>query len=150
MEAVRKGRIEAAKVLLKRGVDVNRRNKYGFTALILASFIGPTILAIPGRSTELSIQASDGQVVMVRQLLDAGGDPSASTDEGFTPLMAASGEGYVEIVKLLLQSGADVTAKNKRGSTPLSLACQENHREVIDILNSYLSFCSGSIGCCRD
>jgi ankyrin repeat protein len=137
MEAIRKGRTEAASVLVKRGADVNRPNKHGFTALVFASFTGPTILAMAGRSTELSIQASDGQVEMVRLLLDAGADPSASTDDGFTALMAASGEGYAEIVRLLLQSGADVTAQNKRGSTALRLASQENHLEVIEILQRH-------------
>jgi ankyrin repeat protein len=150
MEAVRKGRTNVARLLVRRGADVNHCGRNGFTPLILASFIGPTMLAMRRRSTDLSIVYSEGQLEMVKLLLDAGADPNASTDDGFTPLMAASGEGYVEIVRLLLQARADVTAKNKRGSTPLSLACQENHSEVIDLLNTYVSFYSGSIGCCRD
>jgi serine/threonine-protein phosphatase 6 regulatory ankyrin repeat subunit B len=79
-------------------------------------------------------------------LIDAGADPNVSTDDGFTPLMAASGEGYLEIVKLLLQAGADVTAKNKSGLTALTLADEENHYEVIDLLNSYLPISSDALG----
>jgi ankyrin repeat protein len=105
MEAVRKGRTETVRMLVNRGADVNRRNKYGFTALILASVTGPTISAVCG-GTDLSILASERQMEMVSLLLDAGADPNASTDDGLTPLMAASGEGYLEIVRLLLQAGA--------------------------------------------
>ncbi|OEH93834.1 ankyrin repeat domain-containing protein [Bacillus solimangrovi] len=46
--------------------------------------------------------AKCGDVTMMRQWLEAGGDPDITDLQGWTPLMAASVRGQAEIVKLLL------------------------------------------------
>jgi ankyrin repeat protein len=42
----------------------------------------------------------------VKLLLDAGADPNAQQESGFTPLMAAEQHDDREIIDLLLQAGA--------------------------------------------
>jgi hypothetical protein len=69
----------------------------------------------------------------MRLLLEAGADPSLTTDDNTTPLMAAAGLGHggdryerfwsaaraFEAVKLLVDHGADVNAKNEAQFTAL-------------------------------
>lgn len=62
-----------------------------------------------------------------RLLLNAGADVSATpTAEGGTALHGAALEGVKEIVSILLDSGADPHLKNDHGKTPLHFAAREN------------------------
>ena len=55
-----------------------------------------------------------------------------ASDEGVTPLLAASSEGHVSIVQQLLSSGkANVNAKDKEGTNSLMAAAARGHLEVI-------------------
>jgi ankyrin repeat protein len=55
-----------------------------------------------------------------------------ASDEGVTPLLAASSEGHVAIVQQLLSTGkANVNAKDKEGTNSLMAAAARGHLEVI-------------------
>ena len=86
--AVRDGRYDQiVKALQKKGVDVNERDKEGFTPLYEAS--------------------KNGHPEIVKLLLEAGVDMNkACTTDDFTPLYIASKDGHSEVVKLLLEAGA--------------------------------------------
>lgn len=101
--------------LLKEGADVNVRNDFGATALIMAS------------------QA--GYIEIVKILLDASADVN-STSKDMTALFLASQQGYTEIVGLLLGAGADVNVKNEEGLTALYKASQKGHLEIVKLLLS--------------
>lgn len=55
----------------------------------------------------------------VRRELEAGAEPSAGDDAGYTPLHIAVQERHTGTVKLLLQSGADPNSFDKYGNGPL-------------------------------
>jgi hypothetical protein len=96
------GNREAVKKLLKEGADVNAKNSYGYTALILAS--------------------SNGRTEIVAMLLDAGANVNARTNTnywGSTALIRASENKHTEIVSMLLDNGADVNATDNDGDTAL-------------------------------
>lgn len=58
-----------------------------------------------------------------------------ASDEGVTPLLAASSEGHVAIVNQLLSTGkADVNAKDKEGTNSLMAAAARGHLECIQSL----------------
>lgn len=61
-------------------------------------------------------------VELLRELLEAGGDPTTSDVRGWTPLHFAAQEHAVESARLLLQAGADVDARDEWGNTPLWVA----------------------------
>jgi ankyrin repeat protein len=78
-------------------------------------------------------QAGDFDIVFL--LLAAGFDVNASSDEGFTPLMAAaSGAGDKCLMQLLLAAGADVHAASGFGFTALHFAAARDSIECVDLL----------------
>ena len=67
-------------------------------------------------------------------LVDAGADVNAHSNNGMTPLMAASSVGRPAIVEVLLEQGADPTVRDKKDRTALEIAIQREHKSVVKIL----------------
>ena len=80
-------RVHVVRELLEAGVDMEARDFYGNTALIMAS--------------------SHGYPDVVRVLLEAGADKEAKNNNGYTALTAASRYGHRDVVQLLLEAGED-------------------------------------------
>jgi ankyrin repeat protein len=82
-----------------------------------------------GVDRELCIAVSDGEVLEMKRLIEAGANIEAKsvekTTEGMTPLMVAVRYGWgLEAVELLLEAGADVNARDARGSSVLIRALE--------------------------
>src|SRR5437870_13850963 len=76
--------------------------------------------------------AKSGDLVGLRNLLDAGADVNARRGE---PLIGAVLEGHTEIVQLLLERGADPNAKDEEHEiTVLMYAAQESDVEIVRLL----------------
>ena len=126
------------KSLLEMGADVNAQDRYGMTALMLASVSGHQELVATLVRARADVNAqdkngwtavmwaiTDGHQQIVATLVRVGADVNAQDKDGFTALMVASSWGRQEIVAILLRAGADVNAKNKKGETALTLAKSE-------------------------
>jgi len=101
---------------------------------------------------EVLAAARNGDAVVLRRALDAGGSTNAKTaGSGETALMLAAENGHIEVVRVLLQRGTDVnasTAKMTRTTradgagvteldllwTALSAATANGHQAVADLL----------------
>ncbi len=94
------GNIEAIKLHLEAGTDVNAKEP-------------------PGGGTPLIVAAIFGQVESAELLIEKGASINARSSDGATALHGAAFFCHTEIVKLLLDRGAEVNAKNIRGETPL-------------------------------
>jgi len=101
-------------MLLKKGADVNAKDKYGYTALILVS--------------------EKGHTEIVAMLLEKGADVNAKRNDGNTALVLASAMGHAEIMAMLLEKGADVNAKNNDGDTALLWASLAGHTKIVAVL----------------
>ena len=147
LEACKQGNIEDVKRLLEQNVDVNAKDNYGQTALMLAEGEGHTeiveILIDNGADvnakdiygkTALMWAAINGHTEIVEILIDNGADVNAKDNDGQTALMLAEGEGHTEAAKLLIDNGADVNAKDDDGLTALMLAANRGHTEIVEIL----------------
>lgn len=103
--AARSGNLDAVKLLLAHGANVNavieRNEQSGETALMGAAYFG----------------SAD----MVQLLLDKGANVNFQGVMGETALMYAAAE-QPTVLRLLLDKGARVNARNKRGETALLLA----------------------------
>jgi hypothetical protein len=111
--------IEMVRVLLDYGVDVNSRNKDGWTPLYYAPNSYPND---PGAA---------------RLLLDRGADPNLGAKDGQTPLHEALQYGWIEMARLLIEHGANVEViqvKGKHGKTALEIASEEQYDEIVKLL----------------
>jgi hypothetical protein len=83
----------------------------------------------------LIMASRNGQIRVVRLLLDRGADVNAREKETeTTALIAAAQQGHAEVVAVLLEKGADVHAKDKAGKTALSEAKHYKHEHVVKLL----------------
>lgn len=92
------GNLEATNGHIKAGTDLNQKDEYGSTPLIIATTFGKNDVAIA--------------------LINAGADMNLKSEEGSTPLHTAAFFCRTEVVNALLEKGADKTFKNDYGSTP--------------------------------
>lgn len=112
------GHLEAVKVLLESGADVNLRAPSRFA------------------NTALDAAVAGDHADVVRALLAAGGDPNVRSEAGFTTLHKAAQHGNSEIVRMLLDHGADPNATRDGGNTVLDDARVKGHTAVVDILRA--------------
>jgi len=101
--------------LVEKGAEVDNRDINGRTALMYASS-GPyrdTVMLLLSRGAEVDVQgtlegftalmtaAAEGQIEIVRQLLDHGADRSLEDKDGDTALSFARQMGHTEVAALL-------------------------------------------------
>ena len=148
IDAVRSADIGSVRALLKQGVDVNRPQPDGATALHWAAHLNDLdaadLLIRAGANanaanelgaTPLWLAAVNGSMTMIERLLEAGANPNAALASGETPLMTAARTGNANAITLLLAHGADVNAKVRfRGQTALMWAVEQTHAGVARIL----------------
>ena len=146
-DAAKAGDIEAVRQHLADGVDVNAKQKDGFTPLHLAAFAdrmevvdlliknGANVNATDNAGgTPLHPATVAGHKETVELLITNGADVNVKDKHDITSLHFSSTQGHKEIVKLLIAKGADVNAKSHNGETPLGWAIRANHLEISDLL----------------
>lgn len=135
------------KILLDKGVLVNKHNKYGATALHEAAANGREeqvrILlehkAIVNKSNKhgespLFESSRSGHSTIVKLLLDRYAYVDKCANNGWSSLYASSRFGHVEVVKILLENGANIDRCNNRKQSPLYAATRFGHQNVVKLL----------------
>ena len=114
------GDVDIMRQLLDAGADVNKKDKYGRTALHFAS--------------------SNGKDAAIQMLLtQAGVSVNATTLGQETSLIKALQFGHHNSVVLLVEAGADPTIKNAVGQDALTLASLTQNEETRKLLDEYVS-----------
>jgi ankyrin repeat protein len=116
MTAARTGTVDAVKVLLARGANVDAREpSKGQTALMWA--------------------AAENNAAVIKVLTEAGADIRAQSNSGrFTPLMFAVRAGHLDATRALLDAGANVNTTLPDGTSPLVVAVINAHYELAGLL----------------
>ena len=130
-------------------MDVNQKDKDGYTALYLASLFGHIdvvnlLLQHPNLkinqqtkrgNTALHIASYNGHTEIAKSLLNHSDiDVNIKNNDGNTPLHKASKNGKTDIVKLLLAHPSineSVNTKNDDGKTPLDIAKNDEIRTLL-------------------
>jgi len=119
-EAALQGTIVAVRQHIEAGSDLNEKDVYGSSPLIIATTFGKTEVA--------------------RALIEAGADMKISDNLGSTPLHIAALLCRTEIVKALLDKGANKYVRNIAGSTALDIVASpfDDDKGIYDILGEAL------------
>ena len=96
-------------------------------------------LALPGSQlTLLHYAADEGNLEIVRLLVERGAYLNAQTNKWVTPLHVAVAHGFVDIVEYLLEQGADYRLACKDyidiGNTPIETAVEKGNIETVKLL----------------
>jgi len=113
-QAVVDGDIERVKTEIAAGVDINSKNRMGWTLLHIA---------INKKHTEIA-----------QLLIDKGADVNIRDNRGRSPVHLAVETGQKAIVEALIAKGADLNAMDSRADNALSLARKNNHTEITELL----------------
>ena len=118
--ACAEGRLREVEQSLKQGIDLNPRDKLGYTGLHYAALNGHTAVV------RLLIAQSSCQC-----------DATSATGETPVHLCARGGSDDGEeavILRLLLKSGTTASVRDARGQTPLHLAVDAGRPELVAVL----------------
>jgi ankyrin repeat protein len=155
-----RGHLEAARLLIELGADVNAidgeqqrltplhgRAEHGDVALVeLLLQHGALVTADSCMSTPLHCAVGGFQHApplhwrqVAERLVEAGADINAGSpfrgDPNWTPLHHAAWRNHVVAIAWLLERGADRTRVNQYGSTPLETARYFDHGEIVALLS---------------
>ncbi|XP_055308554.1 serine/threonine-protein phosphatase 6 regulatory ankyrin repeat subunit A-like [Sitodiplosis mosellana] len=144
------GRDEMTEFLSINNVNINKRNRTGWTPLHGAAFFGhfETVKDLIRSaahvnskdicgSSALHLAATNGHDETVKILIACGAEENSKNLQGSTPLhLAALCQGRDKTVKILIDLGADVNAKNRYGWTPLLNAAWMGRGETVKVLIS--------------
>lgn len=133
--AAKLDRVEAARHLLRAGVDPNAEAKNKTTPLHWAADAGSAdvlrlLLAnkavVDARAgnglAPLHLAARGGSVECIVRLVEAGADPNVADNEGNTPLHEAAAKNRSAAVAALVARGADPSLANAKGKIPAQLS----------------------------
>ncbi|XP_029386014.1 M-phase phosphoprotein 8 isoform X5 [Echeneis naucrates] len=126
MLAAAGGQDDILRLLIKKGVRVNARQKNGTTALMHA--------------------AEKNFLTTVAILLEAGSYLNAQTLSGETALMKACKRGNADVVRLLLEYGADCNILSKHKQTAMNFAKLSNNLVVCDLIRDHINVLSSVTG----
>lgn len=95
---------------IKRGVDINEKDGYGFTPLILAAYYnyGP----------------------LVKYLCENGANINAQNNDGWSALLYAVNYGYDDTFNILMQHEPDLNLVNKQGYNAIWYAEKYDRKEM--------------------
>ena len=114
-EAAQNGLVDAVKTHLAAGVDVNGKNKGGYTALHLA--------------------AKKGHLEVAKVLVEAKADVAATSKSGKTALhYVAYYNGNLDLANLLLAAEAPVNTMDKNRKSPLDYAKSRKNDALVELL----------------
>jgi len=108
-------------LLIEKGADIYHSDEKKVSTVLQASHRGLTDVV----KALLEKHAGNGSKI---DYLDA------ASEDGITPLTAASSEGHTECVKLLVDAKADINAKDKDNTTSLMAASARGHFDVVEII----------------
>ncbi len=150
LEDLKKGDFSRLARHLAAGADVNGRDQFGNSPILLASTFGDvnavnllishgSKVDVPNdrQETPLMWAAARGHMAIVRVLVDKGAAVKSLNKLGQSALHLASGGEKVEMVEYLLSKGAEVNLKSKLDKTPLDEALAAKNSAIIDLLKRH-------------
>ncbi|WP_419198881.1 ankyrin repeat domain-containing protein [Wolbachia endosymbiont of Rhagoletis cingulata] len=138
--AVDANRLSVVKLLLDRGANVNVTDMYGKTPLDLATEEDVIEVLEKARLDQgLLINARDGNLDKVKDLIARGANLETKDNNDNTTLHNACSNGHLKVVEYLIKKGASLKAKNKDNKTPLELADHKGYINIVEMIKQIQS-----------
>jgi len=147
MYAAEVGSLEAMRLLIERGADVNAQNAFGSTALMWSVPDPAKVRLLLDHGANVNLTAKSGRTALiiagftnpssevVRLLLAKGAKVAIMDSRHVTPLNAATFGNDTATIRLLLDAGADIeTPDTFIGLTPLMNAAGNRNLEAVRLL----------------
>jgi ankyrin repeat protein len=147
MYAAEIGSVDAMRLLVDRGVDVNAQNAFGSTALMWSVSDPAKVRLLLDHGAQVNTAAKSGRTALiiaaftnpsaevVRLLRDKGAKVGVMDSRHVTPLNAATFGNDTATVRLLLEAHADIdTPDTFIGLTPLMNAAGNRNVEAVKLL----------------
>ena len=125
-------------------IDLEKKDKYGYTPLLITSYHNYIELAkfliSKGANvnnvndygdTSLHYTSYYNNIELAKLLIDKGANVNINNNTGDTPLIIASRNNYIELAKLLIDNEADVNAKYIWNYPPLYYAKSNEMKELL-------------------
>ncbi len=148
LNAMKAGKIQRVKQLLRAGVNPTFKNYKGETPLGIAVSRGWASMVISllengadinekgARGvTLLHVASAKGLTDVAKVLVRGGLSPSTKTDKNWTPLHVAARYNHWQLVQYYVSEGVDPDIRNSDGQTALGLARHLRHQGIIKILS---------------
>jgi ankyrin repeat protein len=130
--------LQFVRKIVELGADVNARIPSARGGLGVLNKTGATPFLLAARTADINL---------LKLLYELGADPSITTKDGVTPLIAAAGIGtlaagevagteeeVLEAMEWLVKIGQDVNAVDKNGETAMHAAAYKNLPKVVEFL----------------
>ena len=147
MYAAEIGSVDAMRLLLDRGADVNAQNAFGSTALMWSVSDPAKVRLLLDRGAQVNTAAKSGRTALiiaaftnpsadvVRLLLAKGAQVDVMDRRHVTPMNGATFGNDTATVRLLLEAGADIdTPDTFIGLTPLMNAAGNRNVQAVKLL----------------
>ena len=149
IKAAKAGDMERVSELIRKGANVNAKDKYDRIPLMHASRKGhkEVVKLLISKGANVTAKDKNGVTVLMNAsnggnkeiaglLISKGADVNARSGSRRTVLMGTSQQGHKEVAELLISKGADVNAKGTWGWTALMDASKRGHQEMAELLVS--------------
>ncbi len=139
-KAAEKGNFEEVQKFIDQGIDVNLKNKNGYSALFFAVRGGHSEVVRMLIGVGAEIEDADLSTAILNDhfdihellILKVGVDKADYKEE--TALFKVAAHGNVRMTLFLLKAGANIECINSRKETPLHHAVIQRHYEIVKIL----------------
>lgn len=121
--AIRKGHIEAVRLLLEHGADPNKLGEYGYLPLYIAC-------------DKFNDRPINDFIALIDILLEHGADINKASLFGDTPLGRAVLKDNIKIATALLDRGAKANQVGYANRSPLHMAAYEGYNDMIELFIS--------------
>ncbi|OWF38943.1 ankyrin repeat and SAM domain-containing protein 3-like [Mizuhopecten yessoensis] len=141
------GHYDCVRSFIQRKVDLNKKNRGGWTPLMYACYIGHDNIVnlLLDANVSVNIKNSKGQTPLMLAsscgnesvgyfICQQGAELEARDQKGWTALFHATYAGHQNMVQTLLEQGADINAvEPSMGITPFMEAAAEGHEIIVQI-----------------
>ena len=149
MQASEAGNMQAIRLFLSSGVDLETRDERNWTPLMIFSFNGKEEAALLLIKCGAKIEAQDingyrpihwasfnGYANVVNLLIKGGANPNSLSNFGWTALMQTATRGHIMVAAHLIAGGAHVNIVSKDNWTALQKASANGHVDLVRLLLS--------------